>query len=281
MMPVKRGCHTNGLGRYDMAMARFAAKFLILLALVVFALTAWPQKVEGEPQAGGATSRLVKVQETRRARLVSQDENSYEFHKPGLELTFEVTLPGGGQLIDIEQPEKIVATDSTGHDLTDIEKNFMGKRQYVTFLRKMDGESKEFTIQLAPPTRQATHFNVSTTFDVWAYHELTESTVAVRTKPVTLDAVLFGGTNVTAMLQSRGDHTQLVLTPGTVKQFVERVTLSDGTRDYDNNGAMWNNVMLSYDFDTKATDAMTAKLSIRSGMSKMPCTVSLKNQPLP
>jgi len=49
------------------------------------------------------------------------------------------------------------------------------------------------------------YFNLSTTFDVWGYRELTESVVTVKTeKPVTLDAALFGGTKVTAVLTSQG-----------------------------------------------------------------------------
>ena len=264
-----------------MGIAKSAARLLIILAVTVFALVASPQKATGAEKERGAATRLVKVQEVRRARLVSQDENTYEFNKPGLELTFEVTLPDGKQLIDIEQPAKIVATDSTGHDLTGIEKNFMGRRQHVTFLRTMGEPSKEFTIQLAPPTRQAAHFSVATAFDVWGFNELKELVATVTAKPVELDAALFGGTKVSAVLQSRGDRTQLVLTPGTIKQFVEDVTLSDGTRDFESGGAMWNNVMLSYDFDIEAAESMTIKLTIRSGMSKMPCTVAIKNQPLP
>ena len=264
-----------------MGIAKSAARLLIIVAVAVFALAASPRKATGSEKALGAASRLVKVQEVRRARLVSQKENTYEFNKPGLELTFEVTLPDGKQLIDIEQPAKIVATDSTGHDLTAIEKSFMGSRQYVTFMRTMGEPPKEFTIHLAPPTRQATHVTVATTFDVWGYNELSESVATVTAKPVALNAALFGGAKVTAELQRRGDRTQLVLTPGTIKQFVEGVTLSDGTRDFESGGAMWNNAMLSYDFNAKAAESMTVKLTIRSGMSKMPCTVAVKNQPLP
>ena len=93
-----------------MGIAKSAARLLIILAVAVFALAASPRKATGSEKKLGAESRLVKVQEVRRARLVSQSENTYEFNKPGLELTFEVTLPDGKQLIDIEQPTKIVAT---------------------------------------------------------------------------------------------------------------------------------------------------------------------------
>ncbi len=264
-----------------MAMARSAAKLLIVLAVVAFVLTAWPQKATGEQKADGAALRLVEVQEVRRARLVGESKRSWPPNKPGLALTFEVTLPDGKQLFDIEQPEKIAATDSKGHDLTGIKNDFMGKKKYVRFLPKMDGQSKEFTLQLALPTRQATHFNVSTTVYVWSYHELTESVVTLRTKPVTLDAALFGGTKVSAVLRSGGIQTQLVLTPGTIKRFVEGITLSDGSNDYNNKSAAWEKDTLTYFFNTKTADAMTAKFTIRSGMSRMPCKVAIKNQPLP
>jgi len=264
-----------------MSIVKSAARLLIILAVIVFALVGSPRKVTGFEKEVGAAARLVKVQEVRRAMLVSKETNTYEFTKPGLELTFEVTLPDGKQILDIDQPAKIVATDSTGHDLTDIEKSFTGKRQHVTFMRTMGAPSKEFTIQLAPPARQATHINVATTLDVWGYNELKESVVTVTAKPVELDAALFGGTKVTAVLRSRGDRTRLVLTPGTIKQFVEDVTLRTGGDDVSNRGAMWNNAMLSYDFDAKATESMTVALIVRSDMSKMHCTIDLKNQLLP
>jgi len=263
-------------------MAESRAKVLIVLAAVVCLLTWWPREATGEEKNAGVTLRLVRVEETRRTEFVSKKAKPCGFKKPGLELIYDITLPDGLQLLDIEQPEKITASDSRRHDLTDVEKNFMGVRKYVDFLRSSNRESEEFTLQLALPKRQAKHFSVSTTFDVWGYRELTESVVTVKVeKAVTLDAALFGGTKVTAVLKSAGIQTQLKLTPGTIRRFVEGVTLSDGTNECRINGSVGNDASITYFFNTKAADTMAATFTIRSGLRRMPCTVALEHEPLP
>jgi len=263
-------------------MAESGAKLWIVSAAVVCLLNWWPQEAAGEPKTDGVTLSFVRVEETRRTEFVSKKAKPYGFKKPGLELTYELTLPDGMQILDIDQPEEITASDSRRRDLTDIEKSFTGERKYVDLRPMPKGNKPEVTLQLALPKRQAKHFSVSTTFDVWGYREMTESVVRVGTKPVTLDATLFGGTTVTAVLEDRGNHAELKLTPGTIKRFVEGVTLSDGSDDYRSNLSAQNDDKLIYFFsNTKVADTMTAKFTIRSGLSRMPCTVALENQPLP
>ncbi len=85
--------------------------------------------------AGGdqtVTITLTKVKELRRVILAAKkDDSGFDFNKPGLELTFTVNAPDGKQLVRVEQPSKITASDSAGGDLTDIETGVFGRKKYV------------------------------------------------------------------------------------------------------------------------------------------------------
>jgi len=264
-----------------MRTAKFIVRIVVLAAAVAFFVGATPRIATGAPNANRAQAKLVKVQELRRAQLVAAKKNSFDFHKPGLELTFKIELPKGKQLIDVEQPEQIRATDSMNHNLTNIEDNFMGKKQYVTFMRTMDEPIKEVTVHLASPGRSATRFNLATTFDVWAYDRIQENSLTLGASPTKLDPALFGGTQVSAKVVATGNRMQVEFMPGTIKQFIEDIKVKDGSNEIDNMGAMWNNTVLSYSFNAKPGDNVHVELKVRSGTTKMPCSVAIKDQPLP
>lgn len=261
--------------------AKSIVRIVALGAAVAFFVGATPRIAAGAQNANRAQAKLVKVQELRRAQLVAAKKGSFDFHKPGLELTFEIELPKGKQLIDVEQPEQIRASDSMNHDLTNIEDNFMGHKQYVTFMRTFDEPVKEVSVQLGSPGRSATRFNLATTFDVWAYERIEKKSLTLGTSPTKLDPALFGGTQVSARVAATGSHMDVEFTPGTIKQFIEDIKVKDGADEIDNMGAMWNNTALSYSFAAKAGTNVQVELTLRTGTIKMPCSIAIKDQPLP
>lgn len=264
-----------------MRAAKSIIRIVALAAAVAFFVGAMPRIAAGAPNTNGAQAKLVKVQELRRAQLVAAKKDSFDFHKPGLELTFKIEMPKGKQLIDVEQPEQIRATDSMNHDLTNIEDTFMGRKQYVTFMRTMDEPVKEVTVHLGSPGRSATRFNLATTFDVWAYERIANKNLTLGTSPTKLDPALFGGTQVSAKVVTSGHQMQVEFMPGTIKQFIEDIKVEDGSNEIGNMGAMWNNAVLSYSFNAKPRDNVHVKLKLRTGTTKMPCSIAIKDQPLP
>jgi len=264
-----------------MRTAKSIARAVLLAAAVAIIVAATPKTAAGDAKDGAVGTKLIKVEELRRARLVAAKKNKFDFHKPGLELTFEIQLPDGKKLIDVDQPTEVRAKDSTGRDLSDIEDNFMGSKQYVSFMRSSGEPVKEVTVRLAKPDRRATRFSLSTTFDVWGYDRIETKRLALTDSPQSLDADLFDGTKVTAKLKSSGKQTQVDFTPGTIQPFIEDIKIKDGTNAVDNMGAMWNNAKLTYSFDTKPGTHVQLEMSIRTGMDKMPCRISLQDQPLP
>ena len=89
-----------------MQVAKSIVKLSLTVAVSTLVVAATSGIAAGKNQPKSVQARLVKVQELRRATLVAAKKNSFDFHKPGLELTFAIQLPDGMHLIDVEQPAR-------------------------------------------------------------------------------------------------------------------------------------------------------------------------------
>ena len=74
---------------------------IIALAGLTFALAPRTPLHAAENATVAPSFRLLRVQEIRRHDLVKPDENAFSMDQPGLELKFELTLPGDRRLLEI------------------------------------------------------------------------------------------------------------------------------------------------------------------------------------
>ena len=76
------------------------------------------------------TVTLTKITETRQLVVVEPEEDEFDFGQdtPGLHLQFTLAVPDGLKVLEVRQPEQVIARDSEGTDLSEIEEDFMGER---------------------------------------------------------------------------------------------------------------------------------------------------------
>ena len=129
----------------------------IATACCLAALLPWPVAtgVRPRPAPGVGGIVLERINELRRTDIVETGDQMSMFDRPGLTLRFGVELPGGRRLVDLKEPARVTAADSTGHDLTMIEKNFIGRRQHVELIQVWNESPREFKFNLTLPDRQA------------------------------------------------------------------------------------------------------------------------------
>ena len=241
--------------------------------------------IAGQPRPQATVKATVqKVQETRRIVLASQkDENSGfgMFNKPRLEVIVNLELPGNKKLLDVQQPTSIVAKDSTGKDLTNVKPDFAGKKTFLAFNRFVNDDVQQCTLTLATPQRSATTFSVAASFDVWIHNDVKVVPFRPTTKGAKLDGSAFGVPTAVATLTTAGQQVQLIIKPGTIKKRIKSIKLIDGGKEIPSMGSMWNDSSITYMFNAPAGKQYAAKAEVYQGLEKLPCTIELKDQPLP
>lgn len=236
----------------------------------------------GVARKSGVRIKLTKVQETRKVKLAAfKDDGSFDFNKPGLELTFSIEAPNGKQIIRLDQPTSIVSTDSVGRNLADVKPNFMNRKEYVKLIQVWQKPAEAFTLTLASPGRSATRFSVAARFEAWAFDDLKETMFAPGSQRMTVDPKLFSGSKVTAELTESKGRVSLVLIPGTIKPYIAEIELIDGDTTHQTNGSMWNDGSVTYLFNTSMKPGMKVRIKARTGMEKFDCIINIKDQLLP
>ncbi len=239
-------------------------------------------QAKAAPPSKAVKAQLVKVQDTRKVMLVtSKKDSGFDFNKAGLELTFGLTVPDGKTLLRPEQPSNIKANDSTGKDLTAVEKGFTGRKEYIEMVQNWGKPPDTFTVTLAPPARSATRFNLTADIELWAFDDIKETSFTPAKSETPLDASLFGLDKVTAKLTESNNAFHIVITPGTVKHSIDKIELTKGSTNITSLGTMWNEASITYSFEGKFSDEMQAKLKVRQGMAKLPCNIDLTDIKLP
>lgn len=233
-----------------------------------------------QARVGSGRLVLTQIDELRRVEVVKHDE-AFTFDLPGLELSFEIELPQGRRVVEVQEPASLRATDSTGRDLTQIEENMFGRRQFI-HLYHIYGESpKELKFGLALPDRDATSFNISATIDVLTDTGARDATLELGPNWTALDPKLFGGTAVKARLRQGQHDIELELQPGTVRTMIESAQLTGDGVTLDSYSSMWSDAALGYSFQGRLSSAMKATLKLRKGLKTIPMEIDLKAQPLP
>lgn len=227
---------------------------------------------------------LTDVREVRAVALVEAAETAFTFNndKPGLFLSFGYALPAGLEVLGINQPESITATDSTGRDLTDIEPNFHDELEFVTEKQVFQDEAPALDFTLANPARSATRFNLDCAFSVEVFEGVEEHRFPAPAEFTALPAKFFGGESVKFKLGSMGSNATVVVRPGSAMDYFESVEIVSGGQTSENQGTMWNDEQATFMFDGPA-NANNAQIvfNVRVGVQTLPVVIKLEDQPLP
>jgi hypothetical protein len=236
-----------------------------------------------KPQMPAIEPTLDTVREVRVATLTAPDENAFVFDtdKPGLTLAFTLTPPSGLTLLDVRQPARIEATDSTGADLTGIEPGFMDEREYVALEQSFGDAPTGFTMRLTPPARGAQSFTLATAFEAVFFAGTSTEEVAVSREWSALPASLTGGESVRIRLGGGASNAQLEMQPGTAKERFEEVILLVGAAELESSGTMWNDDEATFLFSGSSERVTAARFVARTGVRTQTVRINLVEQALP
>jgi len=245
-------------------------------ALVLLITGAAPKPAEPPIEA-----TLTSLREVRAHALLPTDGFEFDHNKPGLTMAFTITPPSGLTLLEVGQPAQIVATDSTGADLTDIEPNFMDHREFIEIETSFDEAPTGFTLRLTPPSRQARTVTVSAMFDAVFYAGTTTEEVEVAGEWSDLPASLTGGETIRVRLAGEGRQAELEMQPGSAKSRFQEITLLSGEDELDGMGSMWNDEQATYMFSGSPDSVSGARFTVRTGLRTRSIGVRVVDQRLP
>lgn len=245
-------------------------------ALVLVVTGAAPKPAEPPIEA-----TLTSLREVRMHQLLPTDDFVFDHNKPGLTMAFTITPPSGLSLLEVRQPAQIVATDSTGADLTDIEPNFMDRKEFVEIEPSFDEAPTGFTLRLAQASRHATTVTVGAMFDAVFFAGTTTEEVEVTGEWSELPASLTDGETIRVRLAGEGQQAELEVQPGSVQSRFEEVALLRGDDELDGMGSMWNDEQATYMFTGSPEGVTTARFTVRTGLRTRSIGVRVVDQRLP
>ena len=201
---------------------------------------------------------------------------------PGLLLTFGIALPEGRRLLDLQQPKKVAAKDSAGTDLSDIEQGFSGEREYVRDVASWKDESvSEITLRLASSARAATTFDVSAEFTAGVYTGIKVLKASPTTEWADLDPALFGGRKVQVRINPDKESFGIEFKPDSAKDLIEKLDVVSGGSTSESNGWFSDGQSVTFMIDATPAGAVTANITVRTGVETIPLKIDLKGQALP
>jgi len=235
------------------------------------------------PAATPASLTLKSIRENRVLQVVKAADDAMVMmgDTPGLLLTFGITLPEGRRLLELQQPEKVIAKDSAGTDLSQIEEGFSGEREYVDDVTTWNDEGvTEITMRLASSARAATTFDVTADFTANLYTGTTVVKASPTVEWIDLDAAQFGG-KVQIRLSQDNDSFGIEFKPDSVKELIEKLEVVSGDTTTEGNGWFSDGRTVTFMIDAKPEGSVTAHITVRTGVETIPLKIELKGQALP
>jgi len=230
------------------------------------------------------TLSLNSIRENRTLQVVKPTDDAMMMmgDTPGLLLTFGIALPEGRKLLDLQQPRKVTAKDSTGTDLSAIEPGFSGDREYVDDVASWKDEGvSEITLRLASSARAATTFDVNAEFTASVF----TGTKVLKASPTAewsdLDPAMFGGRKVQVRINQENDSFGVEFKPDSTKDLIEKLELVSGDSTIEGNGWFSDGRSVTFMVDAKPEGPVTANITVRTGVETIPLRIDLKAQALP
>jgi len=232
----------------------------------------------GARREGAVAMQLIQIKEVRQTRLSGEDS---VFDRPGLTLTFALDLPAGSQLVGLREPESLRAVDSTGLDLTAIEPGFGGEPDYLNVVHAWEGQPKEATLTLALPRRRAETVSVDAKIEAVVCSGTERVEVAATGAPAALRTGVGGFPQAQVRVERKGGQLQVIVTPGTVKPWIEDVAVVAGGAAHESSSAMWSDAQLVYFVAAPAEAAEKIRLTVRRDLRAIPVRLDLAEVALP
>jgi len=274
------------------------ATFAIVLACAsTFAATRVPVAVSTSDPASKVDPTLVltRIVETReRVIAAAGDGGFHPFDEPGLRLTFRLTPPDGLRLLGVSQPSELVAVDSSGADLADIEPGFGGEREYLsTSMVHFFGDEEEqdpgadVSLRLAPSTRAAATCTVAATFDAEFYAGLKDVTLSLGDAWTAIDADAVGGLSVRARFRPMegfgGESWGLEVSPAEASRLFDSVEVEYAGDTSDSEGSISDGRTISYFFTGgfEEGEPVEARFRVRTGLQTFTLHIREEDVDLP
>lgn len=234
------------------------------------------------PYAGAPGVVLQSAREVRELQILKPKDDDFQMPRaePGLTLTFSVELKGDAKLLDVRQPKKVVAADSSGRDLSHVKPNFMNEVEWVTVKQTWGEPVDEIEFHLGVSSRKASTFMLDATFDALTYRTTEEITTKPRDTFTTIGHQI-DGEDITVRLVSSGDKPQLEVRPGAARAAIESVTANKGDLSIESNSSMWDDKEATYYLDMSWSDEVSVVIVLRTGLETTPIRLNLKEHPLP
>jgi len=233
------------------------------------------------------TVKLAEITETRKTVLIEPDENAFDFSQatPGLHLKFNLAVEEGLHVLELRQPEKVVAHDAKGNDLSQIEEGFSGERVWAEIGMSFDGPPESLTFHLTAPARDAEHFSVQATVDAVVYSGTRELELDAGDEWVDLDPAAFGGQKVRMRFGEAGgffgDTRGVTFVPSSAREYIEDLSILIDGETLESQGSVWDDSEITYIFEEGAEKPKArVRLLLRTDVRTAPLTIDVRKQPL-
>lgn len=263
----------------------------VFLGAASLGVTLAPNIDSAQRSAASVQAVLREIRELRHVVLIApDDDNGFVFSgdRPGLRLELDLQLPEGRTLIDIEQPERIEATDSTGQSLTYIEPGFGGVREHIevsqSFNFDKEAPDHKVFLHLTPAARRAETFSVSATAQATTYAGLRDLSVDLKTTWTNLDPADFGGLPARVRLKKAfGDDYGVELSPARAARYIDSFDLGVEGNAISSSGHVSDDRTIVYFLDDSVDpdEPVTMRIKLRTGVETIPVEIHFKDQRLP
>jgi len=229
---------------------------------------------------------LMRVVETRTSDVsvpdAGEDMMFMSSQQPGLRLLFSLKLPKGVHVMSLQQPAKVVATDSAGTDLSKIEPGFRDELEYVDLEHdfKDDDDLNQITLQLATSARKAETFDVSAPFTATVFTGTKPVPVTLTGEWIPLPADI---ADIKDKMRIKAADDGIAIEPSSLETWLEKIEIQIADDQVvESNGWFSDGATITYMFDELPKERpLKATVTVRTGVKTLPLTIDLKKQALP
>jgi hypothetical protein len=229
-----------------------------------------------------ASLQLTQVKEVRQTSLTGDSSSTPSFDRPGLTLTFALDLPAGATLVELREPTALRAVDSTGLDLADVKPRWGSEPDYIDVVHAWEGQPREATLTLALPRRQAQSISVQARLEAVVCSGTQKVDAGAAGTAAPLRTGIPGFPEATMRVDRKNGQLQVIVSPGTVKPWIEDVAVVAGGATLDSNSAMWSDAQVVYFVDAPAgVEPQKVQLTVRRDLRTIPVKLDLPEVALP
>lgn len=247
-----------------------------------------------KPMSSTSANVACTIREVREVRSIETpsepaDKDSKRFKmpsdRPGLQVHFEADLAEGVRILAIEQPASIKANDSVGRDLTSIEANVFGRREYVQRQQVFfDDKDNKLTLTLASPARAATSVSVAFEGELLIYRSTDSHKVALDSAWADLPFESLDAKPLRCKVARTKQGVKVHVEGRGAETVIEKCRLI-GTGEPVDSTSRWttNDTTTIFDIDASPPPSENSQVEIvyRTGIERRRLSIDWKELPLP